>query len=114
MISVNLKIFLAIITVIYFIIILIAIKKQTMPVKSSVLWIVFGVIMFISIFITPLLSKLCDFIGIEKVSNLLLFCGFMALLILSFDLYKLNYQLKKKIVALGQELALLKDEVKNK
>ena len=50
MISVNLKIFLAIITVIYFIIILIAIKKQTMPVKSSVLWIVFGVIMFISIF----------------------------------------------------------------
>ena len=38
----------------------------------------------------------------------------MALLILSFDLYKLNYQLKKKIVALGQELALLKDEVKNK
>lgn len=114
MLSLNLKIFLLIISFIYFFIVLGAIKKQKMPIKSSILWIIFGVLIILSVFCQPLLNKICDFIGIEKVSNLLLFCGFMALLILSFDLYKINYQMKKKIVVLGQELAILKNEINRK
>lgn len=114
MLSLNLKIFLIIISVIYFIIVLSSIKKQLMPIKSSILWLVFGVLIVISIFCQPILQSICNILGIEKVSNLLLFCGFMALLILTFDLYKLNNQMKNKIISLGQELALLKNEIKNK
>lgn len=114
MISTNLKIFLLIVTLIYFIIVLRAIKKQKMPVKSSILWLVFGIFMIICIFAQSFLIKLCMLIGIEEVSNLLLFCGFMAVLILTFDLYNLNYQLKKKNIILSQELAILKNEIKNK
>lgn len=112
MISNSLKIFLLIITLIYFIFVLKAVKQQKMPIKSSILWLVFGIIMIICIFIEPLLKQICNFIGIENVSNFLLFGGFMALLILSFDLYKLNYELKRKIVILGQELAVIKNENK--
>lgn len=112
MISNNLKMFLFVITLIYFVFVLKAIKQQKMPIKSSILWLTFGLVMIVCIFNQSLLSDLCKLIGIEKVSNFLLFAGFMALLILSFDLYKLNYELKRKITTLGQELAVLKDEVK--
>ena len=114
MLSLNLKIFLIIISIIYFFIVLRAIKRQTLPIKSSILWLTFGILIIISIFCQPLLNSVCKLIGIEKVSNLLLFCGFMALLILTLDLYKLNNQLKQKIISLGQELALLKNEKQNK
>lgn len=114
MISNNLKVFLLIVTLIYFIIILISIKNQKIPIKSSILWIIFGVLMVICIFAQPILIKICDLIGIEKVSNLLLFCGFMAMLILVFDLYKLNYELKRKNIILSQEISVLKNEIKRK
>lgn len=114
MLSLNLKIFLTIISIIYFFIVLRAIKKQTLPIKSSILWLTFGILIIISIFSQPLLNDICKLIGIENVSNLLLFCGFMALLVLSLDLYKLNNQLKQKLIALGQEIALLKNEKDNK
>lgn len=114
MLNLNLKIFLSIISFIYFLIVFRAIKKQTLPIKSSVLWLTFGILIIISIFCQPFLNNVCKFIGIEKVSNLLLFCGFMGLLILSLDLYKLNNQLKQKIISLGQELSLLKNEKQSK
>ena len=114
MLSFNLKMFLIIILVIYFYIIFRAIKKEKMPIKSSIIWIFFGVLFIISIFCQPELEKICKFIGIEKVSNFLLFFGFMALLVLSFDLYRINNQLKQKIILLGQELAILKNETKSK
>ena len=112
MISSSLKIFLFIITLVYLIFVLKAVKQQKMPIKSSILWLTFGIVMIICIFIESLLTQICNFIGIEKVSNFLLFCGIMALLVLSFDLYKLNYELKRKIIILGQELAVIKDEIK--
>lgn len=114
MISFNLKFFLGIVTTLYIIIILIAIKRQSMPIKSSIIWLSFGIAMIICIFIQPFLSKICKIIGIKEVSNLLLFGGFMGLLILSFDLYSLYYKLKKKNIVLAQELAILKNEFKNK
>ena len=114
MIPSNLIIFLVIVDIIYFIIILLAIKKQKMPIKSSIIWLSFGAIMLVCIFSQSILLKICNFLNIEKVSNFLLFCGFMALLILTFDLYKINNQLKQKIIKLGQEVAILKNETDNK
>lgn len=112
MISFNLQIFLIIITIIYFIIVLKAIKKDVFPIKNSALWLFFGVIMLICIFNQSLLIFICEIIGIATVSNFLLLCGFMALLILSFDLYKMNNKLKKDITNLGQKLAILEKEIK--
>ncbi len=114
MISINLKLFLGIVTIVYFIIILIAIKKESMPIKSSIIWFFFGIIMVICIFIGPFLDLICEVIDVKEVSNLLLFGGFMSLLILSFDLYVLYYKLKKNNIILAQKVAILENEIKNK
>ena len=114
MLSFNLKLFLLLISFCYFFIVFRALKKQKIPVSTSILWVTFGVILVVCIFFQPLLQEVCDFLGIEKVSNMLLFCGFIALLILSFNLYILNNNLKQKTIQLGQELSILKNEIKRK
>ena len=52
--------------------------------------------------------------GIETISNLLLFGGVMALLVLAFDLYKLNNIEKRKNIILAQEIGIIKHELNKK
>jgi len=114
MIPLNLKIFLFILTIIYFLIVLRAVKNNIMPIKSSILWFLIFVLMIVLILFPELLVKISSLVGIKTISNLLLFGAVMALLILAFDLYKLNNIEKRKNISLAQEVGIIKYELKNK
>lgn len=114
MISIKLKIFLLIVNVLYFLIVLRSVKKGKMPIKSSIIWFVFGVLMFIFIIWPNMLVKVSSLVGIETIANLVLFAGVMCLLVLSFDLYKIHSIEKKKNIALAQEVGIIKNELNKK
>lgn len=114
MISLKLIIFLSIIVFIYFLIVFRAIRNGKFPIKSSIIWLLFGVLMIIFIFYPKFLLNIAKLVGIETISNMLLFGGVLALLILSFDLYKIMNLEKRKNIVLAQEIGILKNELKNK
>lgn len=114
MISLNLKIFLLIVLLFYFFMVLKAVRKGTMPIKSSVLWFLIGLLMFILLFFPEFLIKIASIVGIKTISNLLLFGAVMALLVLAFDLYKINNIEKRKNIILAQEIGIIKHELNKK
>lgn len=114
MISLNLKIFLLIVLLFYFFMVLKSVKKGTMPIKSSVLWFLIGFLMLILLFFPEFLIKVASIVGIETISNLLLFGAVMALLVLAFDLYKINNIEKRKNITLAQEIGIIKHELNKK
>ena len=114
MISTTLEFFLLIVTLIYFFIVLRAVKNGKMPIKSSILWFIIGLMMLLFLFFPELLMKISSLVGIKTISNLLLFGAVMALLILAFDLYKINNIEKKKNITLAQEVGIIKHELDKK
>lgn len=114
MISLNLEFFLLLVTLFYFLIVLNAVKKEKMPIKSSVLWFFIGILMLLLLLFPELLVKVASLVGIETISNLLLFGAVMALLMLAFDLYKLNNTEKRKNITLAQEVGIIKHEISKK
>ena len=114
MISLNLELFLLFVTLFYFFIVLKAVKKGTMPIKSSVLWLLIGFLMLLLLFWPELLVKITSLVGIKTISNLLLFGAVMALLMLNFDLYKINNIEKRKNIILAQEVAIINYELSKK
>ncbi len=111
MLSLNLKIFAIIIIIFYFCIVLNAVHKDKMPIKSSILWFLIGILMFAFILFPEMLIKISKLVGIETISNLLFFCGMICLLILSFDLYRLNNLEKRKSIVLAQEIGIIKNAI---
>ena len=114
MITLNLKIFLYVVNFVYFLIILFAVKKDRMPIKSSIIWFLIGIFMFIFISFPDILVDVASLVGIETISNLVLFTGVMCLLVLSFDLYKIINIEKKKNISLSQEIGIIKNELRKK
>lgn len=114
MISIKLELFLLLVTLVYFAMVLKAVKKGTMPIKSSILWFLIGFIMIFLLLWPELLIKLSSFVGIKTISNLLLFGAVMALLMLAFDLYKINNMNKIKNITLAQEVGIIKHELYKK
>lgn len=114
MLSVKLQIFLGIVTFFYFVIVLNAVRKDKMPIKSSILWFLFGVLMVVFILFPKMLIDVSSMVGIKTISNLVLFAGVMCLLILSFDLYRINNIEKKKNIVLTQEIGIIKNELNQK
>lgn len=114
MLSINLKIFTAIIIIFFFVIVLNAVHKDKMPIKSSILWFLIGILMIVFLTFPEMLIKISKIAGIETISNLLLFGGVMSLLILSFDLYRINNLEKRKNIILAQEIGIIKNELRKK
>lgn len=114
MLSIKLQVFLTVVTILYFIIVLRAVRKEKMPIKSSVLWFLFGILMIVFILFPKVLVDFASIVGIKTISNLVLFAGVMCLLILSFDLYRIYNMEKKKNIALAQEIGIIKNELSKK
>lgn len=114
MISIKLKLFLLLVDILYFLIVLKAVRNDKIPIKSSLLWFFFGIMMFIFILAPKLLVDISSLVGIKTISNLVLFSGVMCLLVLSFDLYKINNSEKKKNIVLAQEIGIIKNELSRK
>ncbi len=86
--------------------------KRNLSIKYALLWLVFCIAMVIAILIPDVLKIICDFIGINTVSNFIFLIGFGILLFITFVLTEIVSTQKAKITALAQEIAIMKHEEK--
>jgi hypothetical protein len=109
----NLKIFLVTICVITFFIIYSMVKKKKILFKHAILWCLLDLLMVISIFGIKYLRVVSDFVGIEKISNLIFLFGFLVIIAICIGLTTLVAEQKHKIIVLTQELAILNNKVRS-
>lgn len=108
------KIILTLCLLIFILYVINNVRHKKLSVRNSFIWLIMAITTIICIWIIPLLYIFAKFIGIETVSNLLFFLGFLFMIFTTFDLAKTISIQNKKIINLTQELAILKHEVSNK
>lgn len=90
------------------------VRKNKMSLKNILVWIVADVFVIFAVLFLEILLKLANFIGIETVSNMMFFLGFIFLIVLCFNLSsELSIQ-NKKIISLTQEVGILKNELEKR
>ena len=106
-----LKINLIIVMILFLIYVFRSIKKNKLSTKNALIWITADIIVIFCIVFVEKLLLLANFIGIETVSNMMFFIGFIYLLILCFNLTNELSLQNKKIIKLTQELGILKNQI---
>lgn len=86
------------------------VAKRNLMLRYAFLWILFCVSMIIALLIPDVLKSICDFIGIEVVSNFIFLLGFILLIVIIFTITSILSKQKEKIINLAQEVAILKKE----
>lgn len=84
--------------------------KRKLIIRYALLWIMFCILMIIAVLIPDFLRIVCDFIGIKTISNFIFFLGFGLLIFITFIMTSIVSFQKEKIIALSQEVAILKHE----
>lgn len=87
------------------------VKRKKMLVSHAIAWNILIVSIMIASVSTSELKKVADFIGIQEVSNLIFFVGFLILLVLNLSLTINISKQKSTIINLVQELALTNKRV---
>lgn len=110
--NLKLKIIIISVMVILLLYVLRKVKHSHFSTKYSLVWIITDVLVIIATIFVDELFGLAKLLGIETVSNLMFFVGFIFLLVMCFNLsYQLSIQ-NKKIIALTQKLGLNETEIK--
>lgn len=107
----NLTIFLLFVTLSFLVIVYKYVVKRKLLLKYALLWIMFSLILLISIIFPTLLVDISNFIGIEVTSNMVFLIGFLILLFISFMLTSIVSRQKTELVNLAQEISILKKRV---
>ena len=76
----SLSIFLLIICLVAFIVIIKMVNTKKMQFKQGLLWFLLDIILSLSIIFVDKLRVVADFIGIEKISNMIFLFGFLVIL----------------------------------
>ena len=106
--SLNLRLLLFIFSVFSFFIIFILLKKEKIPVKYSLVWLLSSLIFLIVSLFPYSLSDITKFIGFQTTSNLVIGIILALLLIITMVLTTIVSAQNKKITLLIQEVSLLK------
>lgn len=109
--SIVLRIALIIITLIFILIILKAIKRKKLNITFSLFWIVIGGLLIVATIVPNLIETISKMIGFETPVNML-FC--MAIFVAFYSIFNLTEIVSKeykKNIALVQEVSLLKKKV---
>ena len=104
----NLKIFLLILCLLAFVIIFKMVRSKKLIFKHAFYWTILDIILIICVFTTDYLRYVSDFIGIEKISNMIFLFGFLVVLSICIALSSIVSEQKQKISALTQEVGILK------
>lgn len=108
----SLQIFLTILCVLTFIIIYRLVKKKKILFKHAILWSLLDIILIICIYGVKYLRVISDFIGMEKISNMIFLFGFLVLLAICIGLTSVVAEQKNKIIILTQEMGILNNKVR--
>lgn len=110
--SLQLKVFLIIVSLFLFISTLNLVRKQKISFKYSLLWIISSIILlFISLF-PGLFNSITNLIGFQLSSNFVIAILIFFLLIITRQLTKIVSEQNKKITKLVQEVSILKNDKK--
>lgn len=108
----SLQIFLTILCVLTFIIIYRLVKKKKILFKHAILWSLLDIILIICIYGVKYLRIISDFVGMEKISNMIFLFGFLVLLAICIGLTSVVAEQKNKIIVLTQEMGILNNKVR--
>lgn len=109
--TLNLKIALIIITIVYLFKIIQSVKKRKLQTSFSIFWIITGVLLIIAILIPNFIDSISHFLGFEKTSNMIFCITIFLSFYLIFNLTMLLSKEYKRNVELIQELSILKKRV---
>ena len=104
----RLKLFLFILCILFDINLYLKVIKKKLDFKLGLSWFLITVVLILSIIFDNWLMVLKDFLGFEKLSNMVFLFGFicLSLMVLSLSM-KISIQ-NEKIIKLTQEIALIK------
>ena len=108
----KLMIFLVTLCILTFIILFRMVRKKKILFKHALLWSLLDIILLLSIFGLKYLRAISDFVGIEKISNLIFLFGFLTLLAICIGLTTIVAEQKNKIIVLTQEMGILNNKVR--
>ena len=108
----KLVIFLVSLCLLTFIILFRMVKKKKILFKHALLWSLLDIVLLVSIFGIKYLRIISDFVGIEKISNLIFLFGFLTLLAICIGLTTIVAEQKNKIIVLTQEMGILNNKVR--
>lgn len=106
----KLEILIIISALVFFIYVLRNIKNKKLTVQNTIIWMVLAIGIVILALGSNFFEKMAQILGIQNLSNLSFFVGFLFLIFVCFNITKTLSVQNKKIISLTQELALLKSE----
>ena len=110
--SLNLRILLFVFSFVSFIIIFILLKKEKMPVKYSLVWLLSSLILFMVSLFPYSFNNVTSFIGFETTANLIIGIILALLLFITIVLTIIVSNQRKKIILLIQEVSIIKERIK--
>ena len=109
----SLSIFLLVVCFVFLLVIIKMVRKKEMQFKQGLLWFILYFLLTLSIVFVDNLRFLSDFIGIEKISNMIFLFGFLVVLFICILLTAVVSDLKNKTIVLTQKLGILDNKVRS-
>lgn len=107
----SLRIFLAICIIVYFILLLVMLRKKTLSLKYSIIWIACGIFMILFVLFPTIVFKGSALIGISNPVNAIFFLAMVFSIILLISLTSIVSVLNDKNLRLIQSLSLVEERV---
>ena len=108
--SINLRIAISIIAIILILMTLVSVKKEKMPVKYSLIWLLSGFIILFVGLVPSTITIISNLLGFENMSNMVIGLFIFVLLLITMALTIIVSKQKKIITLLIQEISMLKDK----
>lgn len=109
--SITLRIALVIITIMYLILIVSAVKKRKMQTSIAIFWTLTGVLLIIAIAIPNLIELISNFLGFEKASNMIFCLAIFIAFCLNLMLTMIIAKIESRCTTLVQEISILNKKI---
>lgn len=110
--TIKLQVVLVICVIIFLAMIIRLLRKKSLELKYSILWIITGVVLLVLAIFPTLLEKFTAIVGIYSVVNGLFAIALFFTLLMLLSLSSIVSQLTKKNKEIAQQLALIEKEIK--
>lgn len=102
----RIQIIVAVFIIIFLLVIINMIRRRSLQLSYSLVWLIVGVVVLILDLFPPLIGMLTNLMGIESPMNMLFFMGFCFTLIIIFTLSVALSRMSKRVKMLAQRIAL--------
>lgn len=112
MLPASLRIAILIALFLYFVLLFILLKKRSLSLRYTLLWLFCGLLMLICTLFPQILTFFTDIVGIELISNALFAVLFFCNIIILVSLTSINSKQSEKIKRLVQQSAQLEERIR--